>query len=95
MCFPKGRDTAWGDTPKAFKTILELSDTMPYNPFKVNIFQLGLTMANVIKTCFRPHSVWIVQLRPEFHREYHALRAFSLVANRMMTPDPAERPEPA
>ncbi|KAJ7824548.1 hypothetical protein B0H14DRAFT_2187109, partial [Mycena olivaceomarginata] len=42
MRFPKGRDTASGDTPKAFETIPELSDTAPYNPFKVNnIFQLG------------------------------------------------------
>ncbi|KAJ7323018.1 hypothetical protein DFH08DRAFT_712121, partial [Mycena albidolilacea] len=90
MRFPKGRDTAPGDTAKAFETIPELSDTVPYNPFKGNIFQIGLTMANVIKVCFRPHSVWIVQFRPEFHHEYHALRAFSLVANRMMTPDPAQ-----
>jgi hypothetical protein len=93
--FPKGRDTTPGDTPKAFETIPELSDTVPYNPLKGNISQLGLTMANVIKVCFRPHSVWIVQLRPEFHHEYHALCAFSPVANRRMTPDPAERPEPA
>ncbi|KAJ7824543.1 hypothetical protein B0H14DRAFT_3145681 [Mycena olivaceomarginata] len=76
MRFPKGRDTASG----------------PYNPFKVNIFQLGLTMANVIKVCFRPHSVWIVQPRSEFHHEYDALRAFFPVANRMMTrPGPAPR----
>jgi hypothetical protein len=33
MRFPKGRDTASGDTPKAFETIPELSDTVPYNPF--------------------------------------------------------------
>jgi hypothetical protein len=34
--------------------IPELSLTVPYNPFKVDIFQLGLTMApaNVIKVCF-------------------------------------------
>ncbi|KAJ7323038.1 hypothetical protein DFH08DRAFT_818152 [Mycena albidolilacea] len=56
--------------------IPELSLTVPYNPFKVVIFQLGLTMANVIKG-------------------YPALRAFSPVANRMMSADPAERPEPA
>jgi hypothetical protein len=29
--------------------IPELSETVPCNPFKVDVFQLGLTMANVIK----------------------------------------------
>ncbi|KAF8217719.1 hypothetical protein K438DRAFT_2006766, partial [Mycena galopus ATCC 62051] len=77
MHYPKGRDTALTTgTLRNFRTIPELSETVPYNPFKVDVFQLGLTMANVIK-------------------EYPDLRIFSPVANRMMSTNPSDRPEPA
>ncbi|KAK6985010.1 hypothetical protein R3P38DRAFT_336570 [Favolaschia claudopus] len=60
MYFRKGKDAALTTgTLRTFKTIPELSLTVPYNPFKVNIFQLGLTMHNSIDTypalkLFRP-----------------------------------------
>jgi hypothetical protein len=50
MRFPKGKDTAlWMSTHRTFTMIPELSETVPCNPFKIDVFQLGLTMANVIK----------------------------------------------
>ncbi|KAJ7323041.1 hypothetical protein DFH08DRAFT_712402, partial [Mycena albidolilacea] len=53
MRFPKGKDTdLTTGTLRTFPMIPELSLTVPYNPFKVDIFQLRLTMANVIKVCF-------------------------------------------
>ncbi|KAF8217735.1 kinase-like domain-containing protein [Mycena galopus ATCC 62051] len=77
MYYPKGRDTALTTgTLRNFRTIPELSETVPYNPFKVDVFQLGLTMANVIK-------------------DYPDLHIFSPVANRMMSTNPSDRPEPA
>ncbi|KAJ7468309.1 kinase-like domain-containing protein [Mycena galericulata] len=77
MYFPDGKDTALTTgTLRTFKTIPELSLTVPYNPFKVDIFQLGLTMQKLIKT-------------------YPALSAFRPVAQRMMSPNPRDRPDPA
>ncbi|KAJ7863835.1 hypothetical protein B0H14DRAFT_2574763 [Mycena olivaceomarginata] len=77
MRFPKGKDSAlWIGTHRTFNMIPELSETVPCNPFKVDVFQLGLTMANVIK-------------------EYPTLHVFSPVANRMISINPADRPEPA
>ncbi|KAJ6621023.1 kinase-like domain-containing protein [Mycena sp. CBHHK59/15] len=60
MYFPDGKDTALTlGTLRTFKTIPELSLDVPYNPFKVDVFQLGLTMHKIIKTypalsAFRP-----------------------------------------
>ncbi|KAJ6602693.1 kinase-like domain-containing protein [Mycena vulgaris] len=49
MYFPDGKDTAlYQGTLRTFLTIPELSETTPYNPFKVDIFQLGLTMRKLI-----------------------------------------------
>ncbi|KAJ7323065.1 hypothetical protein DFH08DRAFT_1030333 [Mycena albidolilacea] len=77
MRFPKGKDSSpWIGIHRTFAVIPELSETVPCNPFKVDVFQLGLTMADVIK-------------------EYLTLRVFSPVANRMISINPADRPEPA
>ncbi|KAJ7435028.1 kinase-like domain-containing protein [Mycena galericulata] len=77
MYFPEGKDAALiTATLRTFPTIPELSPTVPYNPFKVDIFQLGLTMQKLIKT-------------------YPALSAFRPVAQRMMSPSPRDRPDPA
>ncbi|KAF8217736.1 hypothetical protein K438DRAFT_1795553 [Mycena galopus ATCC 62051] len=73
--YSKGKDTAlMMGTLRTFPTIPELSETVPYNPFKVAVFQLGLPMANVIKP---------------------ALRVFYPVADRMMSTNPPDCPEPA
>ncbi|KAJ7479862.1 hypothetical protein FB451DRAFT_1171949 [Mycena latifolia] len=49
LYFPGGQDTALHvATLRTFPTIPELSQTVPYNPFKVDIFQLGLTMQKLI-----------------------------------------------
>ncbi|KAJ7145462.1 kinase-like domain-containing protein [Mycena filopes] len=46
---PNGRDTAATlGTLRTFPTIPELSQTVPYNPFGVDIFQLGLTIRQLI-----------------------------------------------
>ncbi|KAJ6602660.1 kinase-like domain-containing protein [Mycena vulgaris] len=49
LYFPDGEDAAlYVGTLRTFPTIPELSQTVPYNPFKVDIFQLGLTIHNLI-----------------------------------------------
>ncbi|KAJ7186574.1 hypothetical protein C8R46DRAFT_1341946 [Mycena filopes] len=49
MFFPEGKATALHlGTLRTFRTIPELSDTVPYNPFQVDIFQLGLTINKLI-----------------------------------------------
>ncbi|KAJ7172959.1 kinase-like domain-containing protein [Mycena crocata] len=51
FCFPAGVDDARmrGYCGSWRKEIPELSDTVPYNPFKVDICRLGLTVLEVIK----------------------------------------------
>ncbi|KAJ7445166.1 kinase-like domain-containing protein [Mycena galericulata] len=49
--FPNGKDTAlYLATLRTFPTIPELSQTVPYNPFQVDIYQMGLTMHQLIDT---------------------------------------------
>ncbi|KAJ7112949.1 kinase-like domain-containing protein [Mycena epipterygia] len=49
LYFPEGKDTARQlGTLRTFPTIPELSYNVPYNPFNVDIFQLGLTMHKLI-----------------------------------------------
>ncbi|KAJ7450250.1 kinase-like domain-containing protein [Mycena galericulata] len=49
LYFPDGKDTALHlGTLRTFPTIPELSLTVPYNPFKVDIYQLGLTIRKLI-----------------------------------------------
>ncbi|KAJ7088441.1 kinase-like domain-containing protein [Mycena belliarum] len=51
MHFPGGQDTASTvGTLRTFPTIPELSQTTPYNPFKVDIYQLGLVMQRIIES---------------------------------------------
>ncbi|KAJ7186608.1 kinase-like domain-containing protein [Mycena filopes] len=46
---PEGKDTARRcQTLRTFRSIPELSDTIPFNPFPVDIFQLGLTLQELI-----------------------------------------------
>ncbi|KAJ7630012.1 kinase-like domain-containing protein [Mycena polygramma] len=49
LYFPEGKDTAsMCGTLRTFPNIPELSQTVPYNPFMVDIFQLGLTIHKLI-----------------------------------------------
>ncbi|KAJ7635076.1 kinase-like domain-containing protein [Roridomyces roridus] len=49
LYFPDGKDTATHTaTLRTFSEIPELSDTVPYNPFYVDVYQLGLTMHELI-----------------------------------------------
>ncbi|KAF8206232.1 kinase-like domain-containing protein [Mycena galopus ATCC 62051] len=94
--YPKGKDTALTmGTLRTFPTIPELSETVPYNPFKVDVFQLGLTMANVIKVDFKCYILSRQFFDSHFTQDYPALRAFYPVADRMMSTNPSDRPEPA
>ncbi|KAJ7026151.1 kinase-like domain-containing protein [Mycena alexandri] len=60
LYFPNGRDTALHcETLRTFPDIPELSDKVSYNPFMVDIFQLGLTVHKLIDAypaleAFRP-----------------------------------------
>jgi hypothetical protein len=47
--YESGHESAWTiGVAGQIKDIPELSDTIPYNPFKVDIFQLGRTILDVI-----------------------------------------------
>jgi len=47
--YPDGHDSALAiGVVGQVKTVPELSDTIPYNPFKVDIYQLGYTVLEVI-----------------------------------------------
>ncbi|KAJ7487215.1 kinase-like domain-containing protein [Mycena galericulata] len=49
LYLPGGKDAALHlGTLRSFRTIPELSKTVPYNPFQVDIFQLGLTIHKLI-----------------------------------------------
>jgi hypothetical protein len=48
--FPDGKETAARlGVVGQVKKVPELSDTIPYNPFEVDIYQLGYTVLEVIK----------------------------------------------
>ncbi|KAJ6489167.1 hypothetical protein C8R47DRAFT_978275, partial [Mycena vitilis] len=80
LYFPNGKDTAFQlGTRRNFLTIPELSQTVPYNPFKVDIFQLGLTIQNIIDAC----------------SAYPDLKNFRPVADSLTAINPDDRPTPA
>ncbi|KAJ7280209.1 kinase-like domain-containing protein [Mycena rebaudengoi] len=49
MYFPRGSPARTTGGLRTFPTIPELSGTKPYDPFKVDIYQLGLTIEQLIK----------------------------------------------
>ncbi|KAJ6605385.1 hypothetical protein DFH09DRAFT_897484, partial [Mycena vulgaris] len=71
MHFPHGQASASiVGTFRTFPTIPELSKTEPYNPFKVDIYQLGLTIQKIIETywalrAFRPVATAMMTPDPE------------------------------
>ncbi|KAJ7666678.1 kinase-like domain-containing protein [Mycena polygramma] len=84
LYYPNGKDTALHlGTLRTFRTIPELSQTVPYNPFKVDIFQLGLTIRKLIDAC----SI-------SFHA-YPDLEDFRSVASSMTATNPDDRLTPA
>ncbi|KAJ7933846.1 kinase-like domain-containing protein, partial [Mycena leptocephala] len=81
LYFPDGPATALTSGGlRNFGMIPELSGTEPYNPFKVDVFQLGLTMQTLINLC---------------PRTYAPLKNFAPVAAAMMNHNPQDRPAPA
>ncbi|KAJ7447556.1 kinase-like domain-containing protein [Mycena galericulata] len=70
MHFPDGKATASTvGTLRTFPTIPELSLTVPYDPFKVDIYQLGLTIQKLIQTYralrdFRPVATAMLNPNP-------------------------------
>ncbi|KAK7014216.1 kinase domain-containing protein [Favolaschia claudopus] len=67
---PEGKDALVYGTLRTFRTIPELSDDVPYNPFPVDIFQLGLTIHKLIDTYpdledFRPVAVSMTVTNPK------------------------------
>ncbi|KAJ6621031.1 kinase-like domain-containing protein [Mycena sp. CBHHK59/15] len=71
MHFPGGHATASTvGTLRTFPTIPELSKTESYNPFKVDVYQLGLTMQKSIETYwalsdFRPVAAAMMNPNPQ------------------------------
>jgi serine/threonine protein kinase len=54
--FPGGKESARiTATLRTFPMIPELSLTVPYNPFYVDVFQLGLAMSRIIDVCACPY----------------------------------------
>ncbi|KAK6977715.1 kinase domain-containing protein [Favolaschia claudopus] len=89
MYFRKGKDAALTTgTLRTFKTIPELSLTVPYNPFKVDIFQLGLTMHKLIDypalKPFRPVADRMTSTDPNDRPEpAESLRELNWIANQI------------
>ncbi|KAK7031958.1 kinase domain-containing protein, partial [Favolaschia claudopus] len=90
MYFRKGRDAALTTgTLRTFNTIPELSLTVPYNPFKVDIFQLGLTMHKLIDTYpalkpFRPVADRMTSTDPNDRPEpVESLQELNIIANQI------------
>ena len=53
--YPRGKETARNiGVVGQVKTVPELSDTVPYNPFQVDIYQLGHTILKVIEVGIPP-----------------------------------------
>ena len=73
------------------KSVPELPDTVPYNPFQVDIYQLGYTILEVavvgiltsLQQCIFTHK--IVQ-------DYRGLPMFVPLGRHMTRPNPAHRP---
>ncbi|CAK5278249.1 unnamed protein product [Mycena citricolor] len=78
LYFPEGKESARHlGTLRTFPTIPELSDDVPYNPFYVDIYQLGLTMQRVINDYygledFLPVAVKMLVLDPQARPEPRA-----------------------
>jgi hypothetical protein len=54
--YPMGKKTAARrGVVGQVKTVPELSDTVPYNPFEVDIYQLGHTILQVAEVCIYYH----------------------------------------
>ncbi|KAK7032000.1 kinase domain-containing protein [Favolaschia claudopus] len=90
MYFPEGKDSALTTgTLRTFKTIPELSLTVPYNPFKVDVFQLGLTMHKLIDTypalkTFRPVADRMTSSNPSDRPEpQESLKEFDKIVENM------------
>jgi hypothetical protein len=74
------------------KTVPELSDTIPYNPFKVDIYQMGYTILEVVSV-----SGMSSPQQPHFdlqydNQEYRDLQMFKPLAESMMSAAPSDRP---
>ncbi|KAJ7139329.1 hypothetical protein C8R44DRAFT_547735, partial [Mycena epipterygia] len=65
------------------KTVPELSDTVPYNPFKVDIYMI-YQLGNVIYESDRGNC--------DQNTKYEGLELFRELAEAMTMPDPRQRP---
>ena len=91
--YPYGHDSALAmGVCGQVKTVPELSDTIPYNPFKVDIYQMGYTILEVVSV-----SGMSSYKQPHFdlqydNQEYRDLQMFKPLAEAMMSAAPSDRP---
>ena len=90
--YPGGKETATSiGAVGQVKSVPELSDTVPYNPFQVDIYQLGYTILEVaevgiltsLQQCIPTHKIM---------QDYRGLQMFVPLGRHMTCPNPADRP---
>ncbi|TFK38181.1 hypothetical protein BDQ12DRAFT_684117 [Crucibulum laeve] len=72
------------------KTVPELSSSVPYDPFKVDIYHLGNVINKMIKVCCILCCKCL--LKYILHQEYDGLELLRPLADTMTRKDPVERP---
>src|ERR1700729_2148753 len=75
---------------RQLKDIPDLSDTVPYNPFKLDICQLGRTIPEIIEVC--DYKIRDLTYSLNIKQVYSDLSIFTPWAQKMMHPDPKARP---
>jgi hypothetical protein len=90
--YPYGHDSALAmGVCGQVKTVPELSDTIPYNPFKVDIYQMGYTILEVVFVSGMSLSKQLnFDLKYE-NQEYCDLRMFRPLADAMMSAERSSR----
>jgi hypothetical protein len=75
-----------------YKDVPELSRTVPYNPFKVDIYQLGRTILEVVKVSYGTQILLPLKTHISCNQKYPDLHMFCPLAHSMMCPNPNDRP---
>lgn len=88
---PHARNSALGVCGQD-KTVPELSAIVPYDPFKVDIYQLGGVIKTLIEVWPCPFSfyAWLLNSVPKTYSGY--LEMFRPLATKMVSKDPTQRP---
>lgn len=94
--YPEGRDNALCvGVAACCKTVPELSNYVPYNPFKTDVYMtgiLGWEMASVRSFTFRVRNMSLARYSRRLSKKYEDLHVFKPVFLRMTEREPRNRP---